>query len=72
VFNSSGAIAIPARVTERIMPGLVAVSQGTWYRPGADGVDMGGCANSLTSHSLSPTGGMAIHSERVQVRRRVS
>ena len=72
IFNGSGVIAIPAKVTERIMPGVVAVNQGAWYRPGEDGVDTGGCANSLTSHRVSRTGGLAVHSERVQIRRRVS
>jgi anaerobic dimethyl sulfoxide reductase subunit A len=72
VFNRSGTIAIPAKITERIMPGVVAINQGAWYRPGKGQVDTGGCANSLTSHRVSPTGGMAVHSERVQIRRRVS
>ena len=72
VFNPYGAVAIPAKLTERMMPGVVCVYQGAWYRLGADGVDEGGCANTLTSHRVSPTGGMAIHSERVQIRRRPS
>jgi anaerobic dimethyl sulfoxide reductase subunit A len=70
VFNQYGTVAIPAKVTERIMPGVVCVYQGVWYRPGSDGVDEGGCANVLTGHHLSPTGGMAVHSEWVEVRRR--
>jgi anaerobic dimethyl sulfoxide reductase subunit A len=70
VRNGSGAVAIPVKLTERIAPGVVCVYQGSWYRPGPDGVDIGGCANTLTSHRVSPTGGMAIHSEWVQVRRR--
>ena len=70
VFNQFGTTAIPARVTERIMPGVVCVYQGAWYQPGMGGVDQGGCANVLTSHRLSPTGGMATHSEWVDVRRR--
>ena len=72
VFNQYGAMAIPAKVTERIMPGNVCVYQGAWYRPGKDGVDEGGCANVLTGHHVSPTGGMAIHSEWVEIRRRIS
>lgn len=72
VFNQFGTVAIPAKVTERIMPGVVCVYQGTWYRPSKGGADEGGCANVLTSHSLSPTGGMMVHSEWVQIRRRES
>ena len=72
VFNQFGTAAIPAKITERIMPGVVCIYQGTWYQPGKTGVDEGGCANVLTGHHTSPTGGMAVHSEWVEVRRKVS
>jgi len=72
VFNQFGTVAIPAKITQRIMPGVVCIYQGTWYQPGEDGVDEGGCANVLTGHHVSPTGGMAVHSEWVEVRRRQS
>jgi anaerobic dimethyl sulfoxide reductase subunit A len=72
VSNQFGTVAIPAKITERIMPGIVCIYQGVWYQPGKDGVDLGGCTNVLTGHHLSPTGGMAVHSEWVQVRRRES
>ena len=68
VVNEHGMIRLPAKVTERIMPGVICVYQGTWYQPGPDGVDEGGCANVLTSHSTSPTGGSATHSAWVEVR----
>lgn len=67
VFNERGMIQLPAKVTERIMPGVACVYQGTWYRPGPEGIDEGGCANVLTSHSTSPTGGPATHSAWVEV-----
>jgi anaerobic dimethyl sulfoxide reductase subunit A len=69
VFSEQGTIALVAKVTGRIAPGVVCVYQGTWYRPGPGGVDEGGCANTLTDHRTSPTGGYATHSIRVQVRR---
>jgi len=72
VFNQFGAVNIPAKVTERIMPGVVCIYQGTWYCPRKDGVDEGGCANVLTGHHVSPTGGMSVHSEWVEVRRKES
>ena len=68
VFNEHGTIRLPAKVTERMMPGVICVYQGTWYQPGPDGVDEGGCANVLTSHNTSPTGGPATHSAWVEVR----
>lgn len=67
VFNDNGRIRIPAKVTERIMPGVVNVSQGTWYDPDADGVDRGGCANVLTNDTRSPGGAVAMNSTLVQV-----
>lgn len=70
VSNSRGRVALPAYVTERIMPGVVCIYQGTWYQPGEDGVDMGACANVLTDHRLTPSGGPGTHSARVQIRRR--
>jgi anaerobic dimethyl sulfoxide reductase subunit A len=51
------------------MPGVVCVYQGTWYQPSSDGVDEGGCANVLTTHITSATGGYATHSDWVEVRR---
>ena len=69
VSNRNGTVTVPAKVTERIMPGVVCLYQGTWYEPDGAGVDVGGCANTLTDHCLSPSGGTATHSAAVQVRR---
>ncbi len=54
VFNDRGRIQLPVRVTPRIMPGVVALPQGAWYRPNAGGTDEGACFNTLTSHRPSP------------------
>jgi len=67
VSSPQGTIALPAYVTERIMPGVVCVYQGTWYSPDTDGIDRGGCANTLTHQIESPSGGYATHSTWVQV-----
>jgi len=67
VSSSQGTIALPVYVTERIMPGVICVYQGTWYAPDADGIDRGGCANTLTSQLESPSGGYATHTTWVQV-----
>jgi anaerobic dimethyl sulfoxide reductase subunit A len=69
VYNERGTVRLPAKVSERIMPGVVCMVQGAWYRPGADGVDEGGCANVLTEHRETPSGGYATHSTWVEVRR---
>ncbi|NLD43205.1 MAG: molybdopterin-dependent oxidoreductase, partial [Chloroflexi bacterium] len=68
VVSAQGRIRLPARVTERIMPGVVCVYQGAWCRPDEQGVDVGGCANTLTAAAHSPTGGMTTHSLWVEVR----
>jgi anaerobic dimethyl sulfoxide reductase subunit A len=69
VASARGIVRLPAKVTERIMPGVVCVYQGTWYQPGPDGIDEGGCANVLTEQRETPSGGFATHSTWVEVRR---
>lgn len=70
VWNDRGATVLPAQVTERITPGVVAIYQGSWYSPREDGVDEGGCANVLTSLRPSPWAkGNTQHTSLVQVAR---
>ena len=49
VFNHRGRVRIPAMVTNRIMEGVVAMSQGGWYTPDKDGTDIRGSINVLTA-----------------------
>ena len=53
VWNDRGRMRIPVKLTDRVMAGVVALSQGAWYDPDPDGTDRGGCINVLTS--LRPT-----------------
>jgi len=53
VYNGRGRIRIAAHLTDRVMPGVAAMSQGAWYRPDSGGTDRGGSINVLTS--LRPT-----------------
>lgn len=50
VYNPRGRIKIIAKVTPRIMPGVVSVPEGAWYTRAADGTDTGGCPNTLTAY----------------------
>ncbi len=67
VYNDRGRVRLPARVTRRIMPGVVSIDEGAWYDPNRDGVDRGGCANVLTANSKSPGGCVPMNTALVQV-----
>ena len=68
VLNERGRIRIPVNVTERIMPGVVALSQGAWLKTDQDGIDIGGSINVLTSQHPTPLAkGNPQHTNRVEV-----
>ncbi len=46
-YNDRGKVVLPAYVTARIMPGIIAVRSGAWYEPDKSGVDFGATAASL-------------------------
>ncbi|MFC1974644.1 molybdopterin-dependent oxidoreductase [Chloroflexota bacterium] len=72
VFNDRGEIIISAKVTERIIPGVVDVPQGAWYEPDEKGVDRGGNPNVLLRDEISPGGTFPYNTCLVQVRPRQS
>jgi len=67
IYNDRGRIRIPAKVTERIIPGTVCIYQGAWYNPDENGIDLGGCANILTNDGYSPGGACPMNSALVQI-----
>lgn len=66
VWNDRGKIAIKAWVTERIVPGVLCIFQGTWYDPDDEGIDRGGCANTLTNDAYSGGGGAILNTLLVE------
>jgi anaerobic dimethyl sulfoxide reductase subunit A len=70
VFNDRGALVIRAHLTQRIRPGVIAISQGAWYTPDEKGVCRRGCINVLTSQRPTPLAhGNAQHTILVEVER---
>jgi anaerobic dimethyl sulfoxide reductase subunit A len=68
VYNQRGALVLPCRVTSRIIPGVVDIPQGAWWRPDREGVDLGGNVNVLTSHRWTPFAfGSTQHSIMVEI-----
>ena len=68
ICNDRGCIRMPVLVTDRIMPGVVAVAQGAWYRPDEAGIDTRGSINVLTSLTQTPLAkGNPQHTNLVEV-----
>lgn len=54
IYNDRGTIQIKAKLTERIMPGVVAIPQGAWYIPNESGVDIRGNINTIATQRPTP------------------
>ena len=68
VFNEVGQTEVRAKVTPRIMPGVLSLPQGAWYTPDKNGLDKNGSINTLTSQRPSPLAkGNPQHTNLVQV-----
>ncbi|MBY5922650.1 DMSO/selenate family reductase complex A subunit [Ferrimonas balearica] len=67
--SPQGAIRVRAKITPRVMVGVVAMAQGAWYQGTRAGeVDQGGCINALTKYHPTPVSkGNPQHTIRVKV-----
>jgi anaerobic selenocysteine-containing dehydrogenase len=72
VFNGHGEVEIEAKVTQRIIPGTIAIPQGAWHNANmaGDKVDKGGCINTLTTLHPSPLAkGNSQHTNIAQIKK---
>ncbi|MDD5127076.1 MAG: molybdopterin-dependent oxidoreductase [Dehalococcoidales bacterium] len=69
VFNDRGKVRIRAYVTDRITPGAVCLPHGGWFEIDENGVDIGGCENTLVPRLHSPGGAWSANTALVEVRR---
>ena len=68
IFNDRGESQINAKVTPRMIPGVVALGEGAWYTPDAKGIDRAGSINVLTTLRPSPLAkGNPQHTNLVEV-----
>ncbi|MDD4859883.1 MAG: molybdopterin-dependent oxidoreductase [Dehalococcoidales bacterium] len=68
-FNDRGKVRIRAYVTDRIIPGAVCLPHGGWFEIDENGVDIGGCDNTLTPSLHSPGGAWPANTALVEVKK---
>lgn len=49
LFNAQGETRVPVHLSGHLMPGVVSLPEGIWVELDADGIDIGGAANTLTA-----------------------
>ncbi|MFI3245186.1 MAG: DMSO/selenate family reductase complex A subunit [Ferrimonas sp.] len=70
VYNERGTIKLPVKVTPRIMIGVTALGQGAWVKLNEQGIDIGGCLNTVTSQRPTPVAkGNGQHTNRVEIKK---
>ena len=70
VFNDRGRTRVPAHISEDLVSGVAALSQGAWFRPDDRGVDTNGSINVLTTLRPTPLAkGNPQHSNLVEIQK---
>ena len=69
VWNDRGKCVVPAYVTERCMPGVAVLHEGSWMDLDANGVDRSGNPDFLTLDEPSPAGAFAYNTVLVDIKR---
>jgi anaerobic dimethyl sulfoxide reductase subunit A len=66
--SAQGRMLVPVRLSGDLMPGVVSLPEGIWVELDAEGVDVGGAANTLTStDGTAPGMACIMHAVAVQV-----
>jgi anaerobic dimethyl sulfoxide reductase subunit A len=69
VFNDHGVTQVGAKVTERIMPGVVMLPEAGQFAPDENGVDQGGGVNTLTTGYYTAGGAFSCNNILVEVKK---
>jgi anaerobic dimethyl sulfoxide reductase subunit A len=69
VWNARGRIVVPVYATERCMPGVVVVYEGSWMDLDKQGVDRSGNPDFLTADEPSPAGAFAYNTILVNLKK---
>jgi anaerobic dimethyl sulfoxide reductase subunit A len=69
VWNDRGTVVVPAYVTERCMPGVVVIFEGSWMDLDKKGIDRSGNPDFLTKDEPSPAGAFAYNTILANVRK---
>ncbi|MBK8455864.1 MAG: molybdopterin-dependent oxidoreductase [Phyllobacteriaceae bacterium] len=69
VFNDRGTVVLPAYVTERCMPGVAVMHEGSWMDIAEDGTDRSGNPDFLTLDEPSPAGAFAYNTVLANIRK---
>lgn len=70
VYNDRGEVHMPVKLTNRVIPGTVAIPQGAWWTPDKEGIDQRGNINTLTTLRPSPLAkGNPQHTNLVEVKK---
>jgi anaerobic dimethyl sulfoxide reductase subunit A len=67
VTSAVGSTILPARVTERIIPGTINIDQGIEFELDSDGVDLKGCSNAVCPDGRTSTDITPYNSTRVRI-----
>ena len=69
VTSATGSFSVRVKISDSVMPGVVAVSQGSWPASGPGGPEHADNPNFCTSaEPTMPSSGSRTHSTRVEVR----